>query len=268
MFGLIEMVAPPDRFADRLLSRFRKPDIFARRLMGASALLVQIPVFPGERRAGLRRRAVRAAKAMAYLGVRAAVFPKDFSFCEEFARWEIRPFPVLPLYRKMAAEVVFRIMQERGMDARNVTVAVSGERVSYFMREAAVKISQKARYMSLAAGPGGEALCSMLRRDYGVPIVFGPTEKQREAADIRLLFSQTKAGDKGIDVALYEDAPIRGNAPTATGASFRLCREMDETLPQDCNRTQLLAALMESGAILPGDIEVESIIWSSAGQGT
>ncbi|SMC46846.1 hypothetical protein [Papillibacter cinnamivorans] len=267
MFGLIEMVAPPEDFISRLRSRFGKPELHAGELSGTRVLTARVPFFPGERRAPARRRMEKAARELAGRGIRWAVFPRDFSFYREFAGHGIGPVPVLPLYQRMAAELVFRIMEERGVKPERATVAVCGEHVSYPMREAALSLSRQVRYIAVAASYGGESLCRTLRRDLGVPVVFNPTGKQIAAADVLVLFSRPETlsrGGRGAILALYEGA--EENAGTATGAFFRLPRELDIKVPPDSDANQLLAALMESGSVGPGDIQIESILWGTDGK--
>ena len=57
-------------------------------------------------RARLSARA--AARRLAREGVRCAVFPADYPYCEVFARYGVAPPPSAPLYRATAAAIVRR----------------------------------------------------------------------------------------------------------------------------------------------------------------
>ena len=94
------------------------------------------------------------------------------------------------------------------------------------------------------------ALAAQLRREYGVSLLLSPAREQLEEADVLLLFDprpDLKPG--GSTVRLYEE--------TAPLPPLLLLPPAQESgVPAGLSRPQLLAALVEEGALRPGQIAI------------
>ena len=155
-------------------------------------------------RARLSARA--AARRLAREGVRCAVFPADYPYCEVFARYGVAPPPSAPLYRATAAAIVRRYLAQSGVEPRNAVVTFAAERVTPELRRAVETLCAEVRYIALAIPQDGDALARSLRRDFGVAARVGPLDALPRA-DLVVAFGDTNADssvlrlDESLDVA-------------------------------------------------------------------
>jgi len=199
----------------------------------------------------LRRRAGTAAGRMRKLGITRAVFPDPFPLQKEFERKGIRPVAVLPLYRALAAPLVRAALDERGLSAAEAVVAVSADRLGPEVIRAVTELCIRNRYVTLIA-PNGEELCRRLRREYGAALVLTQEARALENADVRVLFTPSKAPEgNGPVLNLWNEAePPRG--------LLRLSAELERQIPDCCNRPQLFSALFQAGALRAEQVEIST----------
>ncbi|MEG1987677.1 MAG: hypothetical protein RR035_00705 [Oscillibacter sp.] len=191
-----------------------------------------------ERPAALRRHVKAAAKRLRRAGVTRVVLPTGFPCGELLQKYGIFPVSTLSLRRSLAADLVRAIQP-----CDRARVAVAGERVTEELVRAVTEISLRSRYVLVSLPYGGEELCRRLRRAYGVSPLLNPSREQLDQADVLVLFSRREDLKNPAVVPLYEgaeDAPL----PPLT-----LPPEWEAQLPPDCHRPQLLAALLEGGAL-------------------
>ena len=97
---------------------------------------------------------------------------------------------------------------------------------------------------------GGEALAAQLRREYGVSLLLTADRTQLAEADLLVLFGprpDLEEGGRAV-LRLYDE--------TAPLPALLLPPALEGQLPQSCSRPQLLAALVEGGALRAGQITV------------
>lgn len=236
MFGIVEMTARPEKGC-------RKMDQTA--VGGMRFARVRIPVKPHTPEWLTRRRLSAAAKQLRRCGVTRAVFPENFAHAELFARWGVHPTDVLPMYRDLAPELVCLAMDRRGLSASETVIAVAGDRLSAELTKAVTSLCLRNRYVLLDVPAGGEELGRSLRRSLGVPLVVTSSRERLEQADVLVLFAERPALSLGNPVVL----PLYDGAELPPLPRLELPAGLMEQIPSGCDRTQMLAALWETGAL-------------------
>lgn len=217
---------------------FRTTQLARRNVLGGTFLALQLG------RGGVlgSLRAARAARQMHSQGVRRAVFPVDFPYTSVFLHHGVLPMDTLPLRRMLCADFVRRRMEQLHLPPTEAVAAVCGEHLTCEMAETVKSLARSCRYVMLSASSGAEALAASLRREYGAALIIRPTSDQLECADILVLFSPRSelSGENRIFCALYPGGEFtRGRLPLDPGSG--------QTLPSNCDREQLAAALYAMG---------------------
>lgn len=226
---------PPRRAEERTILRMRfcAADILRRERTPAAVL---------------RGRARAAAWALSRAGVVRAVFPEDFAFLTAFAKQNVVPVDVLPLYRRLAGEWLRAGLAARGVSGAAMA-ALCADRLTGEAVRAVTELCLRYRYVLLDVPEGGEELARQLRREFGVSLILRPAAGQLAAADGALLFSPRPELRGPVALALYDGAQPPENVRMRLPA-------LEEQLPQGCRRDQLLAALWGAGALRPEQIEL------------
>ena len=233
----------------------RRLSVSERMIAGMRFRCVSIPERP---RYLQRRRCARASRQQQREGIVRGVFPADFSCPGEFAKRGIYPADVLTLYRAMAAELVQVRLNSTGK-AGSATVAVWADRLTEEVRRTVTELCIRNRYVMLAAGERDDVLCRRLRREYGVPLVQSRDAAQLERADLLVRFSPTeKFREEQETLDLFPGGE-------AVREQLRLPPELEEKLPQGCDRLQLLAALYGAGIVRAGQIEAVPAVLAGKG---
>ena len=196
----------------------------------------------------LRRRCARAARQLARLGITRAVFPADFACVGEFAAEGVLPADPLPLYRAQAAELVQAALAQRGSDERGVPVAVCADRLTAEVRQAVTALCIRNRYVVLSAPDREGAFCRQLRREYGAPVVQAEGTEQLDRAGVVVLFS-ARAG-------LFRDQTVLELYDGGRLPPWQILPEEADSLPEGCDRRQMMGALWTAGALRPGQLRV------------
>ena len=236
MFGIVETAAHPDR------SRRGVDQI---EVGGMRFARVQVPLSPRTPDWLARRRLTAAAKRLRRWGVTRAVYPEGFSYAQLFERCGIRPAEALPMYRELAPELVSRAMEEKGLSSASAVIAVAGDRLSAELTRAVTALCLRNRYVQLDVPAGGEELGRSLRRSLGVPLVVTSARERLEQADVLVLFSErpTLSLGNGVVLPLYDEEKL----PPLP--DLKLPGGIAEQMPPGCSRTQMMAALWETGAL-------------------
>ena len=222
-----------------------------KNLLGLRFLQLTLP--KGRRLTG-KYYANRAARAMGKLGIRQAVFPVDFPWWEVFTRRGVLPVDTLPLYRRMAPQIVKRQMADLGLSPGATTVAAVGDNLTGELAKILTEIALQVRYLSVSMRYGAEEFCHSLRREYGISVLQRPTRTQLEEAQVLLLFIHREdLGESNpITLRLYGPEEIlQGN-----GVTFGLPPKLEGVLEKNCCREQVLAALLASGILQNDQIPV------------
>lgn len=191
-------------------------------------------------------RAAKGARRMREAGVRTAVFPVDFPYTALFIRQGVCPVDTLPLRRALAAPLTRRRLEGMGLSPAQAVAAISGERASKEVTEAAKALALSYRYVLLSVRSGGEEFARSLRREYGISLLLKPSAEQLDRADALLLFSPRTglALENPILYTLYPGGEAgRGRLP------LYLPGTLADRLEPNCGHEQLAAALYALGGV-------------------
>ena len=125
-------------------------------------------------------------------------------------------------------------------------MALAGEYLSRELKTATKSLALAFRYVMLSVPEGGEELARELRREYGISLLLKPTKDQLERADALVLFAPRGdlSGENKVFCALYPGGEFtRGKVPLELGEM------LSRTLPPNCDREQMTAALHAVGAL-------------------
>ena len=142
--------------------------------------------------------------------------------------------------------LVRRSLEERHIPLAGARVAVIAGGITGAVVRTVTELALRHRYVMLQIPYGGEDLCHQLRREYGVSLLLKPGKEQLDAADAVLLFEpQTLHGGEGWLPVWDETVPI---------PPLSLPPALEDVLPPDVERTQMLEILLEAGVLRPGQI--------------
>jgi hypothetical protein len=191
----------------------------------------------------LRRYFLRiAARRMSRLGIARAVFPPSFDALETFACWGIRPVDTLPLYRALAAQLVWAELAQKNLRESEALVAIYSDHLTAEVQRTVTALCIRCRYVLLCIADGdGERFCRRLRRELGVPLVLTAETARLAQADALVQFASMEEPptDGQAVLSLYRGAERTLPALRAEGVSP----------PTDCDSAMLYAALWETGIL-------------------
>ena len=208
-------------------------------------LRTEIPRGPRTGDVVLRRRVTSAAKRLRRAGVTRVVTPEGFTWGAQLERQDLCPVSTLALRWRLAADWAGRGLEKAGISPGGARVAVSADQMSGELVRTVTELCLRHRYVLLDVPYGGEELCGRLRREYGVSLLLGPDREQLATADALVLFAPRtdlrRTG--GVTVTLYDEGAPMGEVS--------LPPALERQLPAGADRGQLLAALLEGGALRP-----------------
>ena len=197
----------------------------------------------------VRRRVQSAARRLQKAGVVKVVLPKGFPYLLQLGKYGIAPVSTLPLRRQLAAEWVQVALEDRGMSGSSARVAVTAAQMTAELVRTVTELALRNRYVLLEVPYGGEELGRQLRREYGVSLLLDPTAEQMEEAEALVLFDNRPDLKRKSPVVLELYQGAETPMPPLV-----LPPALEEQLPEDADREQLLAALQEGGVLRPGQI--------------
>ena len=198
----------------------------------------------------LRRRVLSAARRLRKAGITRLVVPEKFAYGEQLEKADVAPVSTLPLRRTLAADLTRTAMAARNLSGGSAKLAVAGDQLSGELVRTVTELALGNRYVLVDVPYGAEALAGQLRREYGVSLLLGPSRQQLEEADVLVLFAARTdlRRNNPVVLPLYDEA-----APLPP---LLLPPVLEDQLPPGLCRPQLLAALVESGVLRPGQITV------------
>lgn len=232
--------------------RQRAVTLTERSILHMRFLCAEVVRGPRTPEPALRRRVSAAAKRLRKAGVARVVLPEGFACGPQMEKYGVRPVSTLALRRRLAADWVRQALAERGVSPGRAKIAVSAAQMTGELVRTVTELSLRHRYVLLDVPYGGEELCRRLRREYGVSLLLGPDKEQLEEADALVLFDpRTDLRRKGgAELTLYDEAAPMGR--------LSLPPALEERLPEGADRGQLLAALLEAGALRPGQVSASA----------
>lgn len=212
----------------------RERNIERRQILGMWFCCLTLPT--GGAFAAIRRR--KWWRKLQKTGVRYAVLPKHLVV--EALQWGIMPVEVYSLRRAMLPQLLDCCPSLEGK-----TVRLSAPYVTAAVGEAAEILAQRARYVDLQVGQGGEALALKLQRRYGLAV---------GAVGAVALTVDFGSGSMGRCIHLGEDC--------AEYEEVRYCAEKlaDAGVAVE---EQLLSVLWEGGYIKKEEIQVKTILFNA-----
>ena len=184
----------------------------------------------------VRRRVLTAAKRLAY--------------GEQLEKVGVAPVSTLPLRRALAADLARAVMAGRNLSGGSARLAVAGDQLSGELVRTVTELALGNRYVLLDVPYGGDTLANQLRREYGVSLLLSPTRQQMEEADVLVLFAAR------TDLRRRDPAVLRLYDEAAPLPPLLLPPVLEGQMPPGLCRPQLLAVLVESGVLRPGQITV------------
>ena len=198
----------------------------------------------------VRRRVLTAAKRLRKAGVTRLVVPEAFAYGEQLEKVGVAPVSTLPLRRALAADLARAVMAGRNLSGGSARLAVAGDRLSGELVRTVTELALGNRYVLLDVPYGGDTLANQLRREYGVSLLLSPTRQQMEEADVLVLFAAR------TDLRRRDPAVLRLYDEAAPLPPLLLPPVLEGQMPPGLCRPQLLAVLVESGVLRPGQITV------------
>ena len=198
----------------------------------------------------VRRRVLTAAKRLRKAGVTRLVVPEAFAYGEQLEKVGVAPVSTLPLRRALAADLARAVMAGRNLSGGSARLAVAGDQLSGELVRTVTELALGNRYVLLDVPYGGDTLANQLRREYGVSLLLSPTRQQMEEADVLVLFAAR------TDLRRRDPAVLRLYDEAAPLPPLLLPPVLEGQRPPGLCRPQLLAVLVESGVLRPGQITV------------
>ena len=226
--------------------RRKSVEVCERQILHVRVLCAEILRGPKTPDAVLRRRVLAAAKRLQKLGVQKVILPEDFLWRELLEQREIRSVSTVPLRQMMAADWVRWDLENRTIPSSGARVAIVCGGLSGAVVRTVTELALRHRYVMLKAPYGGEELCRQLRREYGISLLLKPSQEQMESADAIVLFEKWGEERRQGRIPLYDE--------TVEMPALSLPPALEDFLPPGAERNQMLAVLLEAGAIRSGQI--------------
>ena len=233
MLGLIFLTAPEGGRRGAALGE--------RRILGMTFVWAAVRRGPRTPETVARRRAAAAAKRLRRLGVSRAVLPEGFPWEAQIEKAGLAPVSTVPLRQALAGQLARAAGGGNG-------AAVAGDRPSGELVRTVTELALGNRYVSLDLPYGAGEVARRLRREYGVSLLLTP--EGAPPPEVLVLFAPRPEleGRAKTVLRLYDEA-----APLPP---LLLPPELERQLPEGVSRPQLLSALVEGGALRPGQITV------------
>ena len=196
----------------------------------------------------LRRRCAAAGKRLRKLGITRAVLPEAFPYGEVLAECGVQSVSTLALRRSLAADWLRWELERKGLSPVGSKIAIVADQLTGEVVRTVTEVALRHRYVLLDLPYGGEDVSRQLRREYGVSLLLHPAREQVEEAEALILFGRREDlhGRNPVVLPLYDEGvalPVLSLPPA-----------IEEKLPAGADRTLLVAALREAGALRPGQI--------------
>lgn len=200
----------------------------------------------------LRRRVLAAAKKLRKAGVHMVVLPEDLpgDFLPE--RMGLQRVSTVPLRQMIAADWVRLELRKKNLLSAETRVAVSAPQLTGEVVRTVTELVLRHRYVLLDVPRGTEEFSRRLRREYGVSLLDGTDPRQMEKAEARVIFDQREEQRAENPVVLSladESVPL---------PALLLPPVLESQLPAGADRGQLLALLLEAGALRPGQVALST----------
>lgn len=273
MFGLIEIeLVPRPSFWGRLLYTLRRESavhVSEERVWGVLTARALIRLWCDDAPENSRRRIELALERLQLAGVRGVVVPRGFAYADLLPQYGLTASSPVPLYRRLAARLAASAADTLCVEASRLKVSIIAQYLTPEVSAAAETLCTQSRhiFLSLDRRDGG-ALCSALRRHYGLSVVENPTEEQMADSDVYLVFDGGENNRKipaknGSAVLLLGGGQylIPPGRLVADGAKLAPPVRMQKDWPWDADHEALLTALLAAGAVSAAEIQIRGLTW-------
>ena len=200
----------------------------------------------------MRRRMLAAAKRLRKAGVTDLVLPDALSDSLFLERTGLRAVSTVPLRQLIAADWVRMELVRRKLPDAGARVAVLAPVLTGEVVRTVTELVLRHRYVLLDIPRGTEEFSRRLRREYGVSLLDGADTQQLAKAEAVVIFgSQPQQEFKNPVVLCLADESL----PLP---DLMLPPLLESQLPPGVDRGQILAALLQAGALRPGQVSVIS----------
>ena len=152
--------------------------------------------------------------------------------------------------RALGGDLARAVRAVRNLSGGSARLAVARDQPSGELVRTVTEVGLGNRYVLLDVPYGGDTLANQLRREYGVSLLLSPTRQQMEEADVLVLFAAR------TDLRRRDPAVLRLYDEAAPLPPLLLPPVLEGQMPPGLCRPQLLAVLVESGVLRPGQITV------------
>lgn len=200
----------------------------------------------------LRRRVLAAVKRLRKAGVTAVVLPEGFPQALLSERTGLHPVSTIPLRQMIAADWVRMELARQKLSDAGARVAVSAPALTGEVVRTVTELVLRHRYVLLDIPRGTEEFSRRLRREYGVSLLDAADTQQLAKAEALVVFGGGPQEDHRNPVVLRladEETPL---------PELLLPPALESQLPPGTDRGQLLAALLQAGALRPGQVSLVS----------
>jgi len=200
----------------------------------------------------LRRRVLAAVKRLRKAGVTTVVLPEAFPQTLLSERTGLHPVSTVPLRQLIAADWVRMELTRRKLPDAGARVAVSAPVLTGEVVRTVTELVLRHRYVLVDIPRGTEEFSRRLRREYGVSLLDAADPQQLAKAEALVIFGSEPRQEVQNPVVLRladEEMPL---------PELLLPPALESQLPAGANRGQLLAALLQAGALRPGQVSVAS----------
>lgn len=211
-------------------------------ILGLPLLRAEVPGRPELGGRALRRKLYRAAERLWGQGISRVLVPPEFPhrLWEPLCRAGLRGVEVEPLCQAVAAKLILKALERRGLIPARSTVCLAGEGAGGALQRTAQELARSVGRLAFDAGEQGRRLTDWLGREFGLPRI----EPGSLRPDLTVAFAPQKEPHPA-DLRLYGQTPDLGG--------LRLTAA-ERSLPADAAELPLLAALWESGRLREREI--------------
>lgn len=214
-----------------------------RSILHTRFLCAEIPCGPRTPDTVSRRRLKAAGKRLLRQGVERVALSDGMA--ADSLPPGLRTVSTLPLRRLLAADWADALLRRRGEALPSAPILVTAAALSGPVVRTVTELALRHRYLLLEVSFGGEELAGRLRREFGISVLLSPTAEQAEEAAIHVAFDPAAARCDAY-LPLYDE--------TLPLPPLLLSQAVEEALPPEADRGQLLSVLLESGALRPEQV--------------
>ncbi|MDR1670025.1 MAG: hypothetical protein LBR76_08710 [Oscillospiraceae bacterium] len=257
MFAVLETETVPRRFC------LWRAAVTAgeRELPHYLCVTLEVPI--GARIKDMRGRVVRAFRYISRAGIKGIVLPPAFPYAALAETFGLTVSSPVPLLRRMAAAMCRHAAETAGVPWERIRLSLISRRSTPELLNTAQTLASEARAVHIAAGEDSEAVCYLLRSQYGVSASAHPVKHSEGFFDIFIIYEappqKLPVPDGALVLNLAGGVPALSGGRAADGALLEPPRSLLREWPEGCDNAAMLAALVAEGQLSPAEITVRGL---------